>query len=144
MSPHFPLSELTASQTATRRGLDNTPPAAVLVNLSRLAVLMEQVRLLANGPIRVSSGYRCPALNRAIGGSATSAHVHGLAADIIAPGMTPQRLAQLIRDSGLVYDQLILEFDRWVHIGLSTGNPRNQDLTATLSGGRVNYSQGIA
>lgn len=143
MSRHFTIAELTASQTATRRGIDNTPPPAALENMARTMDLLEQVRLLANGPIMVSSGYRCPELNRAIGGSSTSAHVQGLAADINAPGITPKRLAQLIQASGLIFDQLIYEGD-WCHIGLSAGVPRNQVLTARFSDGRATYTRGIA
>lgn len=143
MRSHFSIAELTASQTAIRKGIDNTPPPEVLANLSRTIELLEQVRLLANGPIIVSSGYRCPNLNRVIGGSSTSAHVRGMAADITAIGITPKRLAQLIQASTLIFDQLIYE-GNWVHIGLSTGSQRRQILTAHFAAGRATYTGGIA
>ncbi len=143
MTEHFTLAELVASQTATRKGIDNTPGADALINLGRLAATLELVRALVGGPITVSSGYRCPALNRAVGGAANSAHVSGLAADITAPGLTPRALALLIRESGIAFDQLIYE-GTWVHIGLCAGVPRGQVLTATFTAGRASYSEGIA
>lgn len=142
LSPHFTLAELTDSQTATRRGIDNTPTPAVIGNLARVTAVLERVRALVAGPITVSSGYRSPALNRAVGGAPASAHVLGLAADITAPGMAPKRLAQAIRDAGIETDQLIYE-GTWVHIGLSAGAPRGQVLTATFAGGRASYTEGI-
>ena len=142
LSAHFTLEELTASQTATRRGIDNTPPATVLGNLRRLAGLLEQVRAAVGLPIRVSSGYRCSVLNRAIGGATNSAHMTGLAADITAPSLSPRQLAAAIIAAGVKFDQLIYE-GAWVHIGLSAGEPRNQVLTAHFAGGRVNYTEGI-
>ena len=143
LSTHFTLAELVESQTAIRKGIDNTPPPAAIAGLTRIAQLLEEVRALVDGPITVSSGYRCPALNKAVGGAANSAHVLGLAADITAPGITPQALAKMIQRAGLAFDQLIYE-GSWVHIGLSAGAPRRQVLTATFSGGRASYSVGIA
>lgn len=143
LSSHFTLDELTQSQTAVRKGIDNTPAPAVVGNLARLAGVLEQVRAAAARPISISSGYRSPALNKAVGGSATSAHVLGLAADITASGMTAKQLAVAIRDAGIEVDQIIWE-GTWVHVGLTAGKPRNQVLTATFSGGRASYSEGIA
>ena len=143
LSQNFTLAELTASQTATRQGIDNTPEQGVIDNLVRVAGVLEQIRALVGAPIHVSSGYRAPALNRAVGGAANSAHVLGLAADIEVPGMTPQQLAQAIEAGGIEFDQLIYE-GAWVHVGLSAGAPRNQVLTATFLGGRASYSAGIS
>lgn len=143
LTPHFTLAELVESQTATRKGIDNTPPPAVVAGLTRVAQLLEQVRALVGGPINVSSGYRSPALNKAVGGAVNSAHVLGLAADITAPGLSPKALAKMIQRAGLEFDQLIYE-GTWVHIGLSASSPRRQVLTATFSGGRASYSVGIA
>ncbi|MDQ2821277.1 MAG: D-Ala-D-Ala carboxypeptidase family metallohydrolase [Pseudomonadota bacterium] len=142
LSPHFTLDELVESQTAVRKGIDNTPAPEVVARLTRVAALLEQIRALVGGPVAVSSGYRCPALNKAIGGAANSAHVLGLAADISAPGMTPKALAKLIQRAGLAFDQLIYE-GTWVHVGLSASAPRRQVLTATFVGGRASYSVGI-
>jgi len=102
-------------------------------NLRRLAVLLERVRrLLGNTPILVSSGYRCPALNAAVGGSRTSAHLAGLAADFTAPGYgNVYQVARRIAQSDIRYDQLIHEYGAWIHIGLAPGRakPRRQDLS---------------
>ncbi|OEZ81004.1 peptidase M15 [Janthinobacterium sp. HH104] len=142
LSPHFSLAELVTSQVATRKDIDNTPAAAVVANLKRLAAMLEQVRALVGMPIAISSGYRSPALNKAVGGAGNSAHVLGLAADISTPKLPPKALALLILQSGIVFDQLIYE-GTWVHIGLSVGAPRRQVLTAKFTGGRVNYMAGI-
>ena len=142
LSPHFSLAELVASQVATRKGIDNTPAPAIVANLTRLAALLEQVRALVGTPITISSGYRSPALNRAVGGAASSAHVLGLAADIGTNKLAPKALALLIRQSDIAFDQLIYE-GTWVHIALSAGAPRRQVLTAKFAGGGVSYVAGI-
>jgi len=133
LSRHFTLEELVASQTASRRGIDNTPSPAVVRNLRKLAALLEKVRVLLDGaPVLVSSGYRCPALNAAVGGSKNSAHMAGLAADFTAPDYgTVLQVARRIAESNLRYDQLIHEYGGWVHIGLPQGRarPRRQDLS---------------
>lgn len=129
LSKHFTLEEFTLSQTAERLGLDNSPTPEALDNLKRLAAVLEQVRSFANRPINISSGYRSPAVNKAVGGAATSAHLRGLAADFNASGMGPKELARLIQGSGIQFDQLILEYDRWVHLAISKDKPRNQVLT---------------
>ena len=141
LSPHFSLAELVSSQVATRKGIDNAPAPAIVANLTRLAALLEQVRALVGAPIVISSGYRSPALNKAVGGAANSAHVLGLAADISTAKLTPKALALLIRQSDIAFDQLIYE-GTWVHIGLSTGALRRQVLTAKFAGG-VSYVAGI-
>jgi zinc D-Ala-D-Ala carboxypeptidase len=145
LSRHFTLSELTISETAARKGLNNVPPAKELANLARLAGVLEQVRALVNRPIVVTSGYRSKAVNKAIGGSTTSAHMSGLAADINCPPLTAKQFAQKINASGVQFDQLILEFPDgagggWVHIGLSEGPPRRQTLTIRKGTG---YVEGI-
>jgi hypothetical protein len=142
LTDHFTLEELTASQTAVRQGIPNAPSPVVVDNLRRLAATLEKVRAIV-GPVAVSSGYRSPLLNKAVGGAKDSAHTLGLAADITGKGWSPQQLAVAIRDSDIEFDQLIYE-GTWVHIGLSTGKPRRQALTATFSGGRATYTAGIA
>lgn len=143
LSEHFTLDELVASQTAARRGIDNRPSAQVTANLTRLAGTLERVRALVGKPLTISSGYRCPELNKWIGGAASSAHVLGLAADINCAGLSPKALALLIRESDIEYDQLIYE-GTWVHLGLSAAPARRQVLTAHFDGGRATYTQGIA
>ncbi|MDD2049286.1 D-Ala-D-Ala carboxypeptidase family metallohydrolase [Pseudomonas putida] len=129
LSEHFTLAEMTVSENAARLNIDNSPNAETLINLRRLCAFLEQVRQLVNQPVLVSSGFRCNQLNEVIGGSVQSAHVDGLAADINVPGLTPRELAQRVSDSPLMFDQLILEFDQWVHVGLAVAAERRQLLT---------------
>lgn len=143
LSPHFTLDELVASQVAERRGIDNKPTIPIVRNLVRVAETLEQVRALVGRPIVISSGYRCPDLNKWVGGAPSSAHTLGLAADISCSGMAPRELAHAIRDSSIEFDQLIYE-GTWVHLGLSTGAPRREVLTAHFDAGRATYSKGIA
>lgn len=142
LTPHFSLAELTASDTAVAKKIDNTARPDVVKNLKRVAEMLEQVRALVGAPIRVSSGYRAPALNKAVGGAANSMHVLGLAADISTSAMSPKKLAWLISQSDIVFDQLIYE-GTWVHIGLSVGKPRQQILTAQFGPGDTTYANGI-
>lgn len=148
LSPNFTLAELTASQEATRRGIDNTPGPTELANLYRLAACLEEVRMLAgNVPLMPSSGFRCKRLNRAIGSDDTSAHILGLACDFTAPRYgTPLQLARLVADKGPWFiDQVIYE-TTWVHVGLAPANvqPRRQVLTAVFRPGkRTLYRPGL-
>ncbi|TFV93977.1 peptidase M15 [Oxalobacteraceae bacterium OM1] len=142
LTKHFTLEELIASQTATRRGVNNYPSSEIIDNLTLLAETLEQVRTLVGQPIIISSGYRSVELNKAIGGADGSAHTLGLAADINCSGIGPKELACLIRDSGIKFDQLIYE-GTWVHIGLSGGAPRFEVLTAHFNGGPASYTKGI-
>ena len=125
LSPNFSLEELTFSQVASRRGLDNTPSDKVKDNLERLAFFLEQVRKVFNKPFLISSGYRSREVNEAVGGSKTSQHCDGCAADFNVKGMSPSAVVRAIVDANIPYDQVILEFDSWVHISIPTikGNP---------------------
>lgn len=145
LSPHFSLAELTVSETAQRKGMDNTPSAAVIDNLRRLAATLEQVRAaVGNRPVLVTSGYRSHLVNKMIGGSDQSAHILGLAADFHVPGLSLVDAAQAIITAGVEYDQLIYE-GTWLHLGLSTGKARNQLLTAIFTPGRpTRYVPGLA
>lgn len=153
LSPHFHLSEFVTSQTAERRGLDNTPPAWAIDNLRDLCLkVLEPVRVHFDRPVVISSGYRAPAVNRAVGGAASSQHCMGQAADIEVPGVSNVDLANWIWRK-LNYDQLILEFytpgqpsSGWVHVSWRVPW-RNQELTArrVRRWGRLTteYVQGI-
>lgn len=145
LSPNFTLAELTLSETAARYGIDNDPPEDVIESLRRTAGMLEEIRALAGCPIIVTSGYRSDSVNRAVGGSKTSAHVFGLAADINAARLDPDALARLIAGSAIRFDQCILEFSRWVHVGLARGmaQPRREVLTAVKQNGRTVYLKGI-
>ncbi|WP_264309557.1 D-Ala-D-Ala carboxypeptidase family metallohydrolase [Pseudomonas putida] len=129
ITPHFTLDEMTVSQLAAREGLDNTPTPEALANLQVLCGALETIRALFGAPIIVSSGYRSRALNRRIGGSATSQHVQGLAADFTVIDVSPRDTVRRINDSDLAFDQLILEFDRWVHVSVAHGAVRREVLT---------------
>lgn len=125
LSPHFSLEELTVSQTAARRGIDNTPPPAVLANLKRTALGLEAVRIRLAAPIIISSGYRCPELNAMVGSKPTSQHTTGEAADFVCPGFgSPATVVSALQDAGIEFDQLIEEYGRWVHISFSARNRR--------------------
>ena len=121
LSAHFTLDEFTFSQTAARLGLDNTPDSRALKNLRRMAAMLEQVRTtLGDRPIHISSGYRSPALNHAVGGSVHSAHMHGLAVDFTCPLYgSVLATARAVARSALRFDQVILEYGRWVHLGIT-------------------------
>jgi zinc D-Ala-D-Ala carboxypeptidase len=144
LSPHFSLAEMTASQTAARMGLSNQPDEASKANLTTLCGVLEQVRTLLNSlPILISSGYRAPAVNAACGGSSTSAHMYGLAADFTCPQYgTPYDICLKLSPymPELQIDQLIHEYEGWVHLGLSTGEPRCMALTIDNSGTKSGFA----
>ena len=119
LTPHFTLDELTASEVAERNGWDNTPGAAELANLRRLADFLEQIKALLGGkPIMINSAYRSKRVNDAVGSRDTSQHRIGCAADIRVPGMTPDQVVKAIMASPLPFDQVIREFDRWTHVSI--------------------------
>jgi hypothetical protein len=144
LSEHFSLDEFTASQTATRQGINNKPSEKVVENLRMLAALLEQIRtLLGDRSIHISSGYRSLALNRYIGSHDLSAHVRGYAADFTCPAFgKPIEVAKKIAESNLKFDQLIYE-GTWVHISCDPQN-RRQLLTARFEHGHTYYTTGIA
>ena len=143
LSPHFTLDEFLRSQTATRYGIDMTPPAFVVDNIVKLvSMFLHPIRVKAGSPLIITSGYRPKELNDRIRGSATSAHIDGRAADFYVIGQTPYETCLMIRELGLPFDQLIHEFGGWVHLGIS-GSPREELLTAFKSGGRTTYRRGI-
>lgn len=141
LSPHFTLAEFTASQTASRLGIDNAPTPEALANLKRTALGLEGVRVLLGVPIIVSSGYRCLELNGAIGSKDTSQHVKGQAVDFTAPAFgSPRTVMDRIIDSGMEFDQCILEFANkgggWVHMSFVPGSGRHQALVIDETGTR--------
>lgn len=134
LSKNFALSEITHSNTAKRLGIDNEPTETHLQNMQHLVDNLLQPLRDAVGPIRVSSGYRNPALNRAIGGSRSSQHCKGEALDIQFwqnGKMMNELIYEWILDSGIEFDQMINEFDfAWIHISLKTKDNRKQVLEA--------------
>lgn len=138
LSKHFTLDELTSSQTASRFEIDNTPSPAVVDNLKRLCeLILEPIRDIVHKPVQITSGYRCLALNRMVGSKDTSHHVLGLAADIKVPGVDLDTLIKAIIGAGLPYEQVIREFDSWVHVSVSKDNtPKRQALIIDKKGTR--------
>ena len=141
MSIHFSMSELTASDTAVRLGIDNTPSAEIVANLEVLAMGLEDIRDILGHPMRVSSGYRCPKLNTAVKGSKTSAHMDGFAADFTCPAFgTPLAVVKAIERSPVMFDQCIQE-GTWVHISFDP-RERRQVMTAHFGTGGTTYTMG--
>ena len=136
LSPHFTLDELTITD---HRELENTPNETELANLKRLAEFLETVKTVLGGkPIMVNSAFRSKAVNDAVGSKDTSQHRIGCAADIRVPGLTPDEVVKAIIASGIGYDQIIREFDRWTHISIpNAGTPRKQALIIDKAGTRV-------
>ena len=134
MTPHFTLAELTHTD---HRSLDNTPNAAELANLKRLAEFLEVVKTTLGGkPVMINSAFRSKAVNDAVGSKDTSQHRLGLAADFRVPGMTPDAVVRTIIAANLPFDQIIREFDAWTHISISD-KPRRQALIIDKAGVRA-------
>jgi putative chitinase len=138
LSPHFTLDELTHTD---HRTLDNTPNETELANIQRLAEFLEELKTILGGkPIMVNSAFRSKAVNDAVGSKDTSQHRIGCAADIRVPSMTPDQVVRAVIASGIGYDQVIREFDRWTHISIPNqegGTPRKQALIIDKQGTRV-------
>jgi zinc D-Ala-D-Ala carboxypeptidase len=150
LTANFSLSELTRSQTATRKGIDNTPDAEQLDNLTALCeCVLQPVRNYFGMVVRISSGLRVPELNSAIGGSTTSDHCKGMAADIEVPGVDNLALAEWVVKN-LEFRQVILEFytpgipdSGWVHVSYNPSDNKKQALTATKKDGKTVYLLGL-
>lgn len=134
MTPHFSLAELTHTD---HRLLDNTPNAAELANLKRLALFLETVKTTLGGkPVMINSAFRSKAVNDAVGSKDTSQHRLGLAADFRVPGMTPDAVVRVLLKARVRFDQLIREYDAWTHVSISD-NPRGQALIIDKLGTRA-------
>lgn len=145
LSHNFTLQELTRSQAAFRLGVDNQPGPSELANLARLAHdLLEPVRTLLGVPLHVDSGFRCEAVNKAVGSTSKhSAHLDGRAADIIPVGMDLREAFDKIRHApGLPLDQIIIECNAWIHLAIAPAGqqPRHMALEAIGKPGQWAYS----
>lgn len=138
LTPNFTLEELTHTD---HREFDNTPNDEELANLVRLADFLEQVKVVLGGkPIMINSAFRCKQVNDAVGSSDKSQHRRGCAADIRVPGMTPDEVVSAIIASGIGYDQVIREFDRWTHVSIPNSDdtaPRSMALIIDKAGTRA-------
>ena len=142
LSNNFTLEELTFSQTAVRKGLDNTPNDEQIANLTELAQSLERVQQLLGSPLHIDSAFRSPKVNSAIGGASTSAHLEGYAGDFTCPGFgTPKEVCEALKDSGIPFDQLIFE-NSWVHLSVAP-RMRGEVLTASFSNGKASYTTGL-
>lgn len=130
---YFTIEEMIKSSTATAKRIDNTPNQTVIDSLTKLIeAVLDPLREAYGKPITVTSGYRCPVLNKAVGGSKTSDHMNGCAADIVGTPNTPKenkRLFNLIQELKLPFDQVIDEKNfSWVHVSHRREGNRNQVL----------------
>ena len=149
VSRNFALSEMVKSATAERLNVDNSPSDIHLVNLTHLAIHILQPVRDQFGVITINSGYRSPALNAKVGGSKTSQHCNGQAADFESFSTPNPDLAKWIANN-LVFDQLILEFydgvnpnSGWVHCSYNLMGNRKKIMTALKTGGKVVYKNGF-
>ena len=150
LSKNFTLHEMTKSETALRHDLDNTPSQDVISNLQALAVnVLQPIRDHYGTGVKVSSGFRHPEVNARVGGSRTSDHCRGMAADIEIPGVSNAELAEWIK-ANLPFTQVILEFytqgipdSGWVHVSYDPANLKKQALTAVKQDGKTVYLSGL-
>mgnify|MGYP003127120242 FL=1 len=150
LSNNFSLKELTKSQTATRRGINNVPGGLEEANLQQLCEhVLQRVRDHFGKPVTVTSGYRSPELNEAIGGSVTSDHCQGMAADIEIAGVSNYEVAEWIKEN-CMFKQLILEFytpgipdSGWVHVSYDYELNERKVMTAMKENGRTVYKVGL-
>jgi zinc D-Ala-D-Ala carboxypeptidase len=150
LTANFSLQEMTKSETALRFGLDNTPNDSELENLVALCeCVLQPVRDHFGKGVKVNSGFRDVEVNAKVGGSKTSDHTRGMAADIEIPGVANAELAQWIVDN-VSFRQVILEFytpgipdSGWVHVSYNAGDNKKQVLTATKQSGKTVYLQGL-
>lgn len=143
LTKNFTLEEMVVSQTASRKGIYNVPDKDAVKSLEQLCrKVLEPLRGSLNKSVLVTSGYRSVELNKEIGGSPTSEHCFGRASDIHVPGMTIESLYQYIKKSKLPFNQLIQEFDSWVHVSLNIDSNKRQCLRATRTNdGKVIYTE---
>ena len=150
LTANFTLAEMVKSDTALRHDMDNTPGETEIESLKRLCEqVLQPVRDHFQKGVKVNSGFRHPEVNAKVGGSKTSDHCKGQAADIEIPGVPNADLAIWIMDN-LQYTQLILEFytpgvpdSGWVHVSYDPANLKKENLTATKQGGKTVYLKGL-
>jgi hypothetical protein len=142
LSSHFTLEELVASPDAAAHGIDNSPTDEITTNLAGLCALaLEPARLIWGVPVHIDSGYRCAALNAFEHGAHDSEHLFGHAADCIPQGIELIDAFRAIRASEIPFDQLIIENNKWIHIGLAVDGvaPRRECLVAQGTPGHWKY-----
>ena len=144
LTDNFSLEELTASSTAVRLSIDNTPSLEIVAHLTQCAMGLEKVRALLGCPMHIDSGYRCQDLNKAVGGASNSAHMQGYAADFICPDFgTPVEIVRAIAASDIEFDKCIQE-GTWVHISFDPAARRELLIANFAAGQPTTYTQGVA
>lgn len=139
LSEHFDLEKFIISQTAIRNNIDNTPSQEIIDSLKSLCEHVLEPMVKDGLKFNVSSGYRCLQLNKKIGGAKNSQHTKGQAADLTPIGMTTEEFYQSIIKLKIPFDQIIQEFNSWVHVSFATPQ-RGQKLRATKSNGKTIYT----
>lgn len=150
LTRNFSLHELTKSETALRYDMENTPGPTETANLTELAGnVLQPIRDHYQKGVKINSGFRHPDVNAKVGGSRTSDHCKGMAADLEIPGVANAELAQWVKDN-LEFTQLILEFytpgipdSGWVHVSYDPGNLKKQVMTAAKQNGKTVYLPGL-
>jgi len=145
LTENFSLEELIASEVAAREGIDNTPSEGIQANLQRLAEGLELVRrALGDLPIHVNSGYRCPQLNARVGGAPNSAHLNGLAADIVCPQFgSPLQVCLRLASQHIATDQIIHEFGKWCHVAFPADGVFARNERLTIASSATGYQSGL-
>ncbi len=144
LSENFTLDEFTQSASAKRLGIPNEPTPEVIANLQLLVTnVLQPLRTALGRSIKVTSGYRSPAVNKAVGGVKTSQHSEGKAVDIVVDGMSPYDVVQFLLDMNIEFDQAIQEFGEWTHISFDINSNREQVLTAKKIDGKTRYLSGL-
>ena len=129
MNLNFKISELIYSETAVKNNINNMPDINSLDNMLKLIVYcLQPIRDKLQKPMVITSGYRNSQVNKLVGGVSNSAHLYGQAVDFTVSGMTPAQVVDFIKKSGVEYDQLINEYDKWTHISYVKGKNRKQVL----------------
>ena len=129
LSKYFSLRELTFSKIAEDHNINNTPTPAILETLKYTASQLDKVRELLGKPVNISSGYRCLQVNRRLGSKDSSQHLKGEAVDFKCELFgSPKKVFDKIRESNIQFDQLILEFNSWVHISFVKQGGRRECL----------------
>lgn len=145
LSPNFNLDEFTQSASAKRLNISNEPTAEVIASLQLLVTnVLQPLRTALGRSVIVTSGYRSPAVNKAVGGVKTSQHSEGKAVDIVVDGIAPYAVVELLLKLNIPFDQAINEFNDWVHISFNKDINRKQVLTAKKINGKTLYTNGLS
>lgn len=129
MKLNFKMSELIYSNESIKKNINNMPDVDSMDNMLELIFnVLQPIRNAIKKPMIITSGYRCPKLNKIVGGKANSQHLKGQAADFVIKGLEPAQIVEIIKNMEIEYDQLINEYDSWVHISYCRGKNRKQNL----------------